>query len=158
MDSFAISKNLLKQKVPVFEEMIVSWVKNIPKDSPPISDEEIQDVEATASVIINPELLVTKATRNRIKSLSGKIAALPPEKVLDVSNLKENGTGIVTRDKPTYRSKKFGFPGLPIVSSDLDHYILAIEMLPGGKEKYSEEIGYVSKLFIIPNIQSLQIS
>jgi hypothetical protein len=51
-------------------------------------------------------------------------------RVLDVSNLNENGTGSVIIDQPGPRSKKVSIPELPhLVSNDYESYKLATEML-----------------------------
>jgi len=74
-------------------------------------------------------------------SLQDKLAKLNPEKVLDVSNITPTGSGVVTIKRPTTkRSTKHGGPTLPIVSSNLEHYLMAIDMLPGGRTKYASEI------------------
>lgn len=75
-----------------------------------------------------------------VKSLIDTIRDLPKGKVLDVSNLNQDRTGIVIRNRRKSKSKKYRSENLPIASYDLEHYILAIEMLPGGKDKYSKDI------------------
>lgn len=78
--------------------------------------------------------------KGRGKSLFEKIQDLPEGKVLDVSNLKANGTGAVVRDRPSGRTKKYGSSTLPLISSDLEHFVLAVQMLPGGQEFYADQI------------------
>ena len=95
---------------------------------------------------VSPQIAKTSSSKIRGKSLFDKLTSLPHGKVLDVSNISPNGTGVVTRDKPSQRSKKYWSERLPIVSSDLEHYIMAIEMLPGGRQKYAEDVAYVSSL------------
>ena len=106
---------------------------------------------------INPEVLTKTATATmkqlpaakgrKTKSLYERLASLPQGKVLDVSKLTADGTGATSIAPPTGRSKKYGSPNLPMVSSDLEHYILAINMLPGGVEKYEQDVNYVRQMF-----------
>jgi len=62
-------------------------------------------------------------------SLTTRLQQLQPNKVLDVSNMKDEGTGIKSIDKPGPGSKKIGLPEWPIVSSHADKYSLALELL-----------------------------
>lgn len=74
-------------------------------------------------------------------ALADKIAKLDGDKVLDVSKITPTGTGTSAIKRPTTtRSTKYGSDTLPIVSSDLDHYLMAIDMLPGGRQQYAVDI------------------
>lgn len=95
-----------------------------------------------------PPVIATK--KNTIKTLDARIAALPPGKVLDVSKLLANGTGAVAH-KLAAKSTKHGYPDLPIVSSDYDHYLLAIRMMEGGEDAYQTELSYMREIFGIPH-------
>lgn len=108
--------------------------------------EQIKTVKQAKAIGLTTGLPVK--TRGRgIKSLYDKIQALAPGKVLDVSRLDATGAGARASDPPTQRSKKYGSPNLPIVSFDLDHYLLAIRMLPGGEQQYAADVQYVRELF-----------
>lgn len=78
----------------------------------------------------------------RIDAFVKRINELPQGKVLDVSKLEESGKGAVKRDPPK-KGKMYHSPYLPIVSSDLDTYLLAVSMLPGGEDKYIQAVNYV---------------
>jgi hypothetical protein len=80
----------------------------------------------------------------RVKPLETRINELPEGKVLDVSNMQPNGTGAITIAP---KRNRFGSPTLPIVSADYDHYALAISMLPGGADAYSEDLKYMREVF-----------
>ena len=95
-----------------------------------------------------PPVIATKT--NTVKTLDARIAALPPGKVLDVSKLLSNGTGAVAH-KLAAKSTKHGYPDLPIVSSDYDHYLLAIRMMEGGEDAYQTELSYMREIFGIPH-------
>jgi hypothetical protein len=122
-------------------------------------------------VALNPGLASTQAKRSvqltpgtkrstggrHIVSLQERLDALPPGKFLDVSALTPHGTGARTIFAPPPRSAKKGTPSLPIVSSDFEHYVLAIRMLDGGETTYQNEILYMKDVFKydrdIPGIQ-----
>jgi hypothetical protein len=109
-----------------------------------VNPEVLQKIRLTKQ---EPAQTATGRGKGRgVKSLVEKLAALPAGKVLDVSSLDQSGAGTRAIDPPT-RAKKFGSPNLPLVSSDIDHYVLAISMLPGGQEKYAADIQYVRNLF-----------
>ena len=88
----------------------------------------------------------TKGRGRNVKSLSQKLAELDQGKVLDVSGINPDGSGTKSIPPPV-RVRKYGSPNLPMVSADLDHYITAINMLPGGQERYAADINYVRQLF-----------
>ena len=78
--------------------------------------------------------------------LDTKLAKLDANKVLDVSKLNPDGTGARGIElKPNAR--KYGSPDLPIVSADLEHYLLAIDMMAGGRQHYASAVQYVQQLF-----------
>lgn len=98
----------------------------------------------------NPGLFTEKKGKGRAKAhtdLAERIADLKPGKVLDVTELQPNGVGARAINPPTVRSKKFGSPNLPIVSSNFEHYVMAIRMLPGGEDQYYNDINTVYKIF-----------
>ena len=85
-------------------------------------------------------------SNSRKKSILDKIQTLPEGKVLNVSNLKPNGTG--ARIMKETNSKIFkGTPRLKIVSDNLDTYILAISMIPNGSHIYSKDIEEMTLIF-----------
>lgn len=86
----------------------------------------------------------------KVEALAGKIAKLSPGKVLDVSGITANGAGTRVVPQPGPRSKKYRSPNLPIVSSDLDHYITAVRMLPGGETRHAADVEHVRRLFGTP--------
>ncbi|CAH6419743.1 Hypothetical protein HVR_LOCUS820 [uncultured virus] len=76
-----------------------------------------------------------------VTSLQEKLAGLQPGFVLDVSKITPTGTGVTTIKKPTTsRSTKYSGATLAIVSADLEHYIMALNLLPGGSAQYAAEI------------------
>jgi len=91
-------------------------------------------------------------TKNRgTVSLFERVLNVPEGKVLDVSALTMMGTGarVIFRPDPK-RGKKQGSPNFPIVSSDIEHYIMAMKMLPGGPTRYEEDIQYVNAKLTLP--------
>ena len=84
---------------------------------------------------------------NRIETLKTKIDKLAPGKVLDVSHMLTDGSGIVVINRPGARSSKMGSPNLPIVSDKFANYFEALHMLPGGVENYADDLEYVRNLF-----------
>lgn len=90
----------------------------------------------------------TKAAGRTAASLQEKIAKLEPGKVLDVSKITPTGTGVTSIKRPTTtKSTKYGGPTLPIVSADMEHYLIAIDQLPGGRAQYAAEIESVQAKF-----------
>jgi hypothetical protein len=75
-----------------------------------------------------------------------KINNLPPGKVLDVSNMRDNGMMLRTINQPTARSNKRGIPGVPIVSDNADRYIKAFEWIYGIDKRY-EYMYYIAQAF-----------
>jgi len=119
---------------------------------------------------VNPNLLsyptksirakITSVARGkRVQSLQEKINTLPEGKVIDVSRLNPDGTGATKIPIPPSRSSKRGTPDLPIVSSDFQHYVLAIRMLPNGETVYQNNIDYMKQVYgyegPIPGIQPI---
>lgn len=88
---------------------------------------------------------ITK-TKARTTSLMERLINIPEGQVLDVSALTVNGTG-TKYIPPPQRAKKYGSPNLPMVSADLEHYVRAIDMLPGGRERYADDITYIQQVF-----------
>lgn len=80
-------------------------------------------------------------------SLAMRVAVLPSDKVIDVSNINPNGTGAVAIKKPTRKSKKIGSSNLAIVSDNFDRYMIAIDLLPNGRTVYKRDIEHVAKEF-----------
>lgn len=73
-------------------------------------------------------------------------------RVLDVSNLKENGTGSVIIDQPGPRSSKVSIPELPaLVSSHYETYKLATELLG---EKYIHHAHRYYNTYVSPKSSS----
>lgn len=112
-----------------------------------ISD-KLSNSKETKEKACDEEQAVSKGkTRGRkLIPLDKRIKQLPIGKHLDVSALQESGSGaIVIKLGP--RVKKYGHPNLPLVSNNLETYLLAIDML-GGEEEYKVEVDYVKKLFL----------
>ena len=83
----------------------------------------------------------TKTRGRASSSILERISRLQPGKVLDVSKMTPTGTQAVIVNRPaTSRSTKIMGDTLPIVSSDLEHYLMAIDMLPGGRQRYAADI------------------
>lgn len=108
-------------------------------------------VEQAPKVIEPFRPLLASLARSPKVDLEDKIFKLAPGKVLDVSGLKENGSGIRITDPPV-RGKKTGTTTLPIVSGDFDHYLLAITMIPNGEQKYVAELIAIANHFGVPYI------
>ena len=68
--------------------------------------------------------------------LAQRLATLVSGKVLDVSQMKPNGTNIITIDQPGRTSKKIGVSGLAIVSSNTANYVAAVRMLGPSYEHF----------------------
>ncbi len=86
--------------------------------------------------------------KRTVKSLQKKLDDLPQDKVLDVSNLKPDGTGVKTITILP-RSKRIIIGDLKIYSSSFNNYLLAMDMLDGGRRKYAD---YINKYIEIYNI------
>jgi len=71
-----------------------------------------------------------------------------PNKVLDVSEINYHGGNVksILISKTNNPPLKFGSPRLPIVSSNINHYIRAISLIKDGKIKYKDDIEYVRLL------------
>ena len=70
-------------------------------------------------------------------SIRERLDALAPGKVLDLSNMKDDGTNIKTMDAPGPKSKKLQpVANLRMVSSVADRWVRAIQLLGPGYEQY----------------------
>ena len=70
-------------------------------------------------------------------SIQERLDALAPGKVLDLSNMKDDGTNIKTMDAPGPKSKKLQpVANLRMVSSVADRWVRAIQLLGPGYEQY----------------------
>jgi len=164
LDSAITSDNYSGEFSQIYNDEISlynNWRRSVVKANVDAPGVKLFDIMVT----INPELLTrmktdkqakslglptgttTKTRGKKVVSLLDKINTLPPGKFLDVSHLEPNGTGARTADPPTQRSRKYGIPGIPIISADLDHYLLAINMLPGGEVHYASEVAQIRDLF-----------
>lgn len=86
--------------------------------------------------------------RNRVnKGLEVRLRALEAGKILDVSNLEIDGTGARAMVMPKTRTTKFMYPSLPMASNNIDKYVLALSMLPGGLQYYMDEINAAKQFF-----------
>jgi hypothetical protein len=76
--------------------------------------------------------------------LSERIASLPPGKVIDVSNIKEDGSGVRMIAIPGPRSKKFGIddPAIPFVSNNFQAYETAILKTYGESYRWAIDLMY----------------
>lgn len=77
------------------------------------------------------------------RSLAERLAKLGPGRILDVSDLQEDGTGGKSIAIPKSTGFKFYVAGMPLISNDLDHYLRALSQLPGG---YSSHLGEIEVL------------
>ena len=85
----------------------------------------------------SPKKAGTKSVRgSKVPLLTRLQEAQKKGKVLDVSNMREGGTNIKTIDAPGPGSKKFMVPGLGLVSSNIQNYVTAVNMLPAEYHKY----------------------
>jgi hypothetical protein len=102
----------------------------------------------TASKIISTPLVASNSKGKN--SILSKIENLAYGKVLNVSKLQSNGTGARVMQQ-TKGGKYKGTPNLPIVSDNLESYILAINMIPNGFELYSKDIDEMTRIFTTNN-------
>jgi len=149
---------------PIYNDEVVAyntWKRSAVKVNDSAPGVKLFDIMAAVNPVLLNQVKSTKQAKalgvtvagktvsRAAKPLAAKLAALPFGKVLDVSKLKDNGSGATTSDPPLPggRSKKYGSPTLPIISSDLDHYLLALSMLPGGVAAYNNEVISMTNLF-----------
>ena len=91
--------------------------------------------------MLNIQGVQNKPRGRTANSLDEKLAKLQPGKVLDVSKITPTGTGVTTINEPkTTKSTKIWVGNLRIASSDLEHYLMAIDQLEGGRTKYANNI------------------
>lgn len=79
--------------------------------------------------------------------------AIEKGQYLVVSKLTETGSGTTFASAPTSgRARNYynDNPDLPISSNDLDHFIMAIEMLEDGTDRYAEDIENAEAFFNTP--------
>lgn len=81
------------------------------------------------------------------RALEKKLTELPKNKVVDVSKITEEGKGTKTIVQPGSRSAKRQALNLPIVSDDLEKYVLALSLMPDGIFKYNNEIQEMERIF-----------
>ena len=84
-------------------------------------------------------------------SLGDRVNNLPYGKVLDVSHMTDvNGTGTRVIEMPrTNRGGKHGIDGIPIVSNNLNNYIMAFRVVygPGAEQQYQNELNILRAKF-----------
>lgn len=129
-----------------------SWKKSVLKSN--INSEGFTLLNLTSTV--NPsrlkltELPVIEKVKRRgkVKPLLTKISELTEGKVINVSGILSDGsnTKSMPAPKPGARTKFVGTDNLPIVSDNVDSYILAVSMLPGGVDQYQNDIELVKQL------------
>lgn len=79
--------------------------------------------------------------------------AIEDGKYLVVSKLTETGSGTTFANAPTSgRARNYynDNPDLPISSNDLDHFMMAIDMLEDGRDLYAEDIENAESFFNTP--------
>ncbi len=109
------------------------------------------------SPLINTQsTTIVKGKGRVIQPLIDKIDSISEDKVLDISKLVASGAGTISKKRPI-RSKNFLSPNLPLLSGDLEHFIMAIDMLPGGRDQYAIDIQAAEQFFsqIVPEVQSI---
>lgn len=142
---------VFKQELDEYNSWRFSVLKsNIEKDGMKLADiiqenplymEKFLNITEKGRTISKP----VKKGKALKKTLIEKINNLPSDRVLDVSELKEDGSGVRMVKRPT-RTRKITSPNLPLISKDKEHYLLAIDMLPGGRDKYIEDVKYIQSL------------
>jgi hypothetical protein len=161
MTTAITSDNYETTALPMYQEELEQyreWMRSVTKSNAESPGAKLFDV----MTVVNPDIIRRARTvkeakalgiaprggkgRTRTVSLADRLAKVPAGKVLDVSELQTDGTGSRAINPPT-RSRKFGSPNLPMVSADLEHYVMAIDMLPGGRDRYTADIDYVRLLF-----------
>lgn len=75
------------------------------------------------------------------QTIDKRISGLKPGKVLDVSNMTEDGDKVKPIDVPGEKSKKYGVEGLQIVSSNFENFERAVNSLPD--DKYPNKAQYI---------------
>lgn len=82
-------------------------------------------------------------SKRKTKTLYERVKELADDEYLDVSNLKEDGTGAKKiKFKGIGKTKKIVNNELRIVSKDTEHYLLALKNLPGGERYIGKNINY----------------
>ena len=126
------------QEIAVYEQY--KKAKELTKKGPVVTLADVTTIfEAIKGgvTIGKPTTVKTPTGRGgRSETLLQRLTKLEAGKVIDVSNMKDNGTGAKTIKKPGGASKKRGVEGLNIVSSDFNNYKRAVEMLGAGYERY----------------------
>lgn len=87
----------------------------------------------------------TPSSRGRsVAGLQNRInQAINEGKYVVVSKMKENGAGTTLANAPQRTTKNYyniENPDLPISSADMEHFLMAIDMLEGGREEYADDI------------------
>lgn len=154
LDTAVTYNNYTDEYKEVYDDEVVNyllWKRGSIKANSNVDGSKLIDIIKALNPLAHLREDVKKSARY-IASLQSKLDKLPQDKFLDVSKLKEDGTGVTISGIPTERSKMVWAPTLAIKSSDLDHYLMAIRRLDGGEEKYINEINYVkAKLGIEPS-------
>lgn len=103
------------------------------------ASEAAADAALKAAKEASKETGAAKSTRagKARKSLLEKLMALEAGKVLDVSGMQADGTGVNTIKTPTAKSKKYGAPGLNIVSNNEATFKSAVASLGQGYSQFA---------------------
>lgn len=85
-------------------------------------------------------------TRRNVRhvNLKQRLDSLAPGSVLDVSNMKDDGTNIKTIPEPGAGSKKHGVDGVKVVSSSAENFAKAMKLLGAEYEQYVAKYSQVA--------------
>lgn len=141
------SKNYNTSKKEQFERELQEyddWRQKQPKTTKPTVHLEdlsfiVGGLHGASVLKTHRERKSTNVARNRHIPLKQRLTSLTEGKVLDVSYMENDGSGIKIIEKPrTTKSKKIGVEGLAIVSSSRTTYAQALKLLGSEYSKYIE--------------------
>jgi len=134
-------KNIYKKHNISFEEVHTVTINNIGDRLDYIEETRKFSLDDLKKAVNNPgeKISSVTATSTRTKTLEKRLEDLPPGYFINVSNIKENGTG-VTQVKVANPIRFKYVKAIKIMSNNLDAYELAIGMLPGDHSKILKSI------------------
>lgn len=88
-----------------------------------------------------------------VTALQEKIDKLDEGKLINVSKITEKGTGTTTAARPTKPAKTTYIPSderLPFSTNNLEHFLIAVDLLPGGRDEYADAVAEAEEFFLKP--------
>jgi hypothetical protein len=101
--------------------------------------------------VMQPTQMVVQTLLPQVSPLMLRMQNLQYGEVLDVSNIKANGTGVVKTTIPkTGTGAKIGTPNIPIISNNIEAYILALRMIYGANadRQFAADINAINNVFM----------